>query len=347
MNKWLWALSLLLAFLTAGTCGEIQEESNDTWVDEYHESISEEVVEWSESIDRTLYEWLGGEETNKAQAASETELEREREKSDAFFQTRKYLNETSRAYIRFRLDTSVRSLESDETNINVRVHLPLSKTRKRLKLFIEDLNEENAENLVKKTDDESAPKIGINYFAPKAYGIRSKYSLGLSGLHPYVRGRYSVAFEPGDWVIEPVQTIQYSEKYDLSEKTELYFDTEPWEDTLFRIRLSRGTRAHKKGMPYGISLSCSRNLSDRSGFRVAQSFSGHTRYEYTPDGSEETKEYSGIYNYTTAFGYRRSVWRKWLYVEAIPSVNFHKEHDYRPNYSFLLLFDLFFGHYRP
>jgi hypothetical protein len=354
MKKVLWIVGVSLLLVTGGVAEENGDisgnlDENGSWVDDYHESISEEVVEWAESIDRTLYEWLGGDEENATARHTATDLERERKNNDAFFQTRKYLNETSRAYIRLRVDTSVRSLESDDTNFHVRVHLPLSRTRKRLKFFIEDLNEDNAENLVKRSDETTesdSPKFGLNYFAPEAYGIHSKYSLGLSGLHPYVRGRYNMVFEPGVWVIEPVQTFQYSERSDFSEWTNLYFDTEPWEETLFRIRLSRGTRAHEKGMPYGIALSFSRETAGHSGVRLVQSFAGHTRYEYTPDGSDETRRYSGIYNYTTAVGYRRSVWKKWLYLEAIPSVNFHKEHDYRPNYSFFLLFDLFFGNYR-
>lgn len=353
MRNFLGIGPVFLLFFAAGALqagGSDGVDGNVTWIDDYYESISNEVVEWSESIDRTLYDWLGGEERNGTRGENETELEKERRRSDEFFQTRKYLNETSRAYVRLRADTALRSLESGETSLNMRVHLPLSRTRRRLRFFIEDLNEDNAENLVKKTDtesDETSPKFGINYFAPEAYGIRSKYSLGFSGLHPYLRGRYNMVFEPGDWVVEPVETLQYSEKYDFSEKTDLYFDTEPEEETLLRIHLGRGTRAHKKGMSYALSVSYSLNLTDRSGMRVAQSFSGHTRYEYTPDGTEETKRCSGIYNYTTAIGYRRSLWRKWLYVELVPSVNFHKVHDYRPNYSFWLIFDLFFGHYRP
>ncbi|WP_456449605.1 hypothetical protein [Hydrogenimonas sp.] len=342
---------MLCLSLYAEEGGEAGTDLNDTMVDDFHGFVSDRVLEWSDALDRGLVKILGTEEDEDTfeKEGGEKPLEIERKKSDTFFQTRKYLNETARTYIRMRLDTSVQSLEKEETNFHVRLHLPLPRASRRLRLFIEDLNEENAENLVKKSDTESgegAPKVGINYFAPEAFGVHSKYSLGLSGLHPYVRARYNMVFEPGAWVIEPVQIFQYSEEYDFSESTNLYFDTEPWEDTLFRIRLGRGTQAHRKGMPYDLSFNCSWGLTGRSGMRVSQSFAGHTRYEYTPEGSDETEKYSGIYNYTTAFGYRRSIWRKWLYVEAVPSVNFHKEHDYHPNYSFLLLFDLFFGKYR-
>ena len=324
-------------------------DENSTFIDDYHGTISDQLVDWSETIDETLYNLLGGEESNVSDKRAETPLEKERESTDEFFQTQKYLNETSLTYIRLRVDTTVQSRESDDVGINARVHLPLSRTKKRLRLFLEDLNEDNAEDLVKKTDDgneDVSPKIGVNYFAPRAYGIHSKYSLGLSGLHPYVRARYSIVFEPGNWVIEPVQTLQYSEKYDFSEWTNLYLDAEPRENTLFRIQLNRGTRAHKKGMRYGLGFSYNWNLKRHSGMRIVQSFSGDTKYEYTPDDSEETETFGGIYNYATAFGYRRNIWRRWLYVEMVPAVNFHRRHDYSPNYSFRIFFDLFFGNYR-
>ncbi|WP_300364575.1 hypothetical protein [Hydrogenimonas sp.] len=354
MEKTGWIVSigrlLFLALLTLHLSADSNTtDENATFIDEYHDSFSDQVVKWSDKIDQTLVNLLG-EEVNATKRSDETPLEKERESSDRFFQTQKYLNETSQTYIRLRVDTSVRSLESDETNFHVRVHLPLSRTKKRLRLFIEDLNEDNAENLVKKSSDdpekeEVSPKIGINYFAPRAFGIHSKYSLGLSGLHPYVRARYSMVFEPGNWVVEPVQTFQYSEKYDLSERTNLYLDTEPWENTLFRIQLSRGTRAHRKGMYYGLGFTYNWGMTRHSGMRIVQTFAGNTKYEYTPEESTKTETFPGIYNYTTAFGYRRSVWRKWLYVEMIPAVNFHRQYDYRPNYSFRIFFDLFFGNY--
>ncbi|WP_201351829.1 hypothetical protein [Hydrogenimonas urashimensis] len=349
--SWMQTIAVCLLFSWMLTPLEAQTgatDANTSWVDNWYETVSGEVVDWSEAIDRRLYQWLGGDE-NISERGTETPLEAERQQTDTFFQTQKYLSETSISYVRLRLGTALRSLDSDETNFNVRVHLPLSRTRKRLRLFIEDLNEDNVENLVKKTEngsEEVSPKVGINYFAPKTYGIYSKYSLGLSGLHPYLRARYNMVFEPGGWVVEPVQIFQYSEKYDFSEKTDLYFDTEPWEETLFRVQLNRGTRAHKKGMAYGIGLSYHWGLTGHSGMRLIQSFSGHTHYEYTPDDTDETKEYSGIYSYTTAFGYRRSVWKKWLYMEAIPAINFHKMHHFHPNYSFTIFFDLFFGNYR-
>ncbi|WP_457596968.1 hypothetical protein, partial [Hydrogenimonas sp.] len=192
---------------------------------------------------------------------------------------------------------------------------------------------------------DTEPKFGLNYFAPRAFGIYSKYSLGLSGLHPYVRGRYGRVFDAGSWIVEPVETLQYSEKYDFSENTDLYIDTEPREGELFRIRLYRGTRAHRDGMVYGAGVSYAWRFSRHTGVRLVQSFAGDTDYTYTPPGENSSRKFSGIHGYTTALGYRRNIWRRWLFVELIPSVSFRRSEDYRPDYAVTFLADLFFGNY--
>ncbi|WP_456450294.1 hypothetical protein [Hydrogenimonas sp.] len=347
--------SLFFAFfssIAAETASPPSSEADATLVDRLHGYLSDTVVDLSESLDTTLAGALGEKENEEAKKRA---MQKERERSDAFFQTRRYLNETARTYVRLRASASLQSLGDDATHFNVRAHLPLNRVRRRLRLFVEDVNEENADNLVKRTDEtgttdtgrpvDTSPKFGLNYFAPRAFGIRSKYSLGLSGLHPYVRARYSYFHQAGRWMIEPVQTLQYSEKYDFSEHTSLYFDTEPAPDTLFRIQFDRGTQAHEKGMYYGAGVGYYWTLSRHTGMRLVQTFRGDTGYEYTPEGENETRRFKGIYSYTTAFGYRRSFWRPWLFVEVIPAVNFSRTRDYDPNYTVTVLVDMFIGNY--
>jgi hypothetical protein len=331
-------------------------DENATFVDRIHSYLSEKVVDLSETLDTTLAEALGEEREAKRREAKEAKARAERERSDAFFQTRRYLNETPKTYIRLRAAASVRSAQDEESTFNVRAHVPLSRVRRRLRLFVEDLNEENAEYLVKESDAtaqtpsgrpaDTSPKLGINYFAPRAFGIASKYSLGLSGLHPYVRARYSRLFQAGEWMVEPVQMLEYSERYDFSERTNLYIDRAVSETTLFRIQFDRGTQAHEKGMYYGAGVGCYWTLSRHTGMRLVQTFRGDTGYEYTPEGESGPRSYKGIYNYTTAFGYRRSLWRPWFFVEVIPAVSYDRSRDYRPAYSVTFMMDLFIGNYR-
>jgi hypothetical protein len=51
----------------------------------------------------------------------------------------------------------------------------------------------------------------------------------------------------------------------------------------------------------------------------------------------------GIHDYVTSFSWRANIWRKWFYYEVRPSVSFHKQYDYEPNYQVRLFFDFYFG----
>ncbi|WP_457595793.1 hypothetical protein, partial [Hydrogenimonas sp.] len=299
VRVWWWLA--LLAALGARADGTAAD-ANATYIDRLHDSLSSTLTSWSDTLDEALAKALGG-EGERGRDANGTSLQRERRDTDTFFQTRKYLAETSGTYIRVRGAASLSSLSRDETRLSVRLHLPLSKVRRRLRFFVEDLDDRNAGDLFRRTPSaqqaatlgDTEPKFGLNYFAPRAFGIYSKYSLGFSGLHPYVRGRYGRVFEAGAWIVEPVETLQYSEKYDFSESTDLYVDTEPRAGELFRIRLYRGTRAHRDGMVYGAGVSYAWRFSRHTGVRLVQSFAGDTDYTYTPPGENSSRKFSGIH----------------------------------------------------
>ncbi|BDY13340.1 hypothetical protein HCR_16520 [Hydrogenimonas cancrithermarum] len=340
--------------LVSDGMAEGNTSQQEGYMDELHKSFSEKVLEWSDMVDVTLSEWLGGEEnsTEPGRAKSEEEkLLKERTSTDAFFQSDKYLGETDDTYLRVRFDTQFQNREENEFNVRVSAHLPLSRSKKRFNLFVEDVNKDNAKNVLEDTDEKNAaPRLGINYFAPEAYGVRSKYSIGLVGIHPYVRARYNILFETGEWIIEPVQSFEYSTKYQFEEETDLYFDTQPNDVSLFRLQLYRKTETRTDGMDYAFIFSYFYTGSRETGWRVSQTFWGNTQYSYSVDDGTEppvmSEPYGGISDYRTELSWRRNVWRKWFFYELMPSVNFHRRHDYRPNYAFRFYLDFYFGTYR-
>ena len=321
-----------------------------TVVDRWHDALSKHVADAGAWLDEKLYRLLGG-DLPERHRAKRTSLQTIRERDDIFFQTRKYLEETSRTYIRLRGDLIQEEGGRATSKFRVRAHLPLDRTRRRLRLFFEDIDNDNADRLIKKSPEtfsstqasRNEPKFGLNYFAPRAWGIDAKYSLGLSGLHPYVRARYGKQFPLRDWIVEPVQHFEYSEKYDFSEGTSLYFDTKPYKSVLLRFELHRGTRAHEKGMNYSGGVILARMMGTRSGVRYMMNFSGNTEYTYTPAGNTDRTRYTAPNAYTAAFGFRRTIGRRWLYLEATPAVNFRRDNGFHPDYSIRLLLDLLVG----
>ena len=192
------------------------------------------------------------------------------------------------------------------------------------------------------------PDIGIHFFAPKSHGIRSRYSLGLSGLDPFVRARYNMPIETNGWLIDPIQIFKYSLDDEFEEETNIYFD-KPFKDlSLFRVQLHRKTQTDIQGMDYALALQYYWSNRENTGIRISQSFFGNTKYPYITDKSIEppkTETYGGVNNYETSISWRENIWRKWFYYEVTPSVNFHKDHDFEANYAIRIFFDFYFGQY--
>jgi len=344
-------LSLVLSLCNADTNITIQNESN--YIDETHTNLSKKVLEWSSAIDTTLSSWLGNDETNATTVTanvSDDTLENEVRSVDSFFQNDKYFNETDNTFIRVRVDSYFQSKESNDLNLRVSAQIPFSKSKKNFKIFVDDITLDNAKNILKDDSEEDrlAPDIGVHYFAPETYGIDSRYSLGLSGIDPFVSARYNIPIRTDEWLIDLVQLFKYSTDDEFEEETDIYFDKQFKESSLFRIQLHRKTQTNVDGMDYGLALQYYWTPKKDTGLKLSQSFWGNTEYQYTVDGNVEppqTENYSGINNYVTSVSWRENIWRKWFYYEVRPGVNFQKQYDYEPNYTFRLIFDFYFGQY--
>ncbi len=344
-------LSLLLSLCNADINVTTQQESN--YIDETHTILSKKVLEWSDTIDTTLSSWVKNDEINTTivgSNVSDNTLENKVKTVDSFFQNNKYLNETEETYIRVRVGSNFQSKRSNDFDLRFKVQLPLSKSKKSFKIFVDDITLDNAKNILRddSEDDRSAPDIGVHYFSPKTYGIESKYSLGLSGIYPFVKARYNLSFKINEWLIDPVQVFKYSTDDEFEEETNIYFDKQFKESSLFRIQLHRKTQTEIDGMDYGLSLQYYWSPKKDTGLRLSQTFWGNTKYQYIVDKNVEppqTKNYSGINNYFTSFSWRENIWRKWFYYEVRPGVNFEKQYDYEPNYTIRLFLDFYFGQY--
>jgi len=299
-------LFLLLSLCNADTNVTTQQESN--YIDETHTNLSKKVLEWSRTIDTTLSSWLGNSETNTTTVVTNVSgnISVDQAKSiDSFFQNDKYLDETDNTFVRIRVDSYSQSKESSDLNLRVSAQFPFNKSKKR-------------------------------------------YSLGLSGIDPFIKARYNMPIKTNGWQIDPVQLVKYSIEDEFEEETNIYFDKQFKERSLFRIQLHRKTQTKIDGMDYGLALQYYWSPKKDTGLRLSQSFWGNTEYKYIVDKNAEfpeTKSYSGINNYVTSFSWRENIWRKWFFYEVRPGVNFHRQYDYKPNYTIRLFFDFYFGQY--
>ena len=341
ISKKLFLLPLYFTFIYAS------QISKSAYYDTLHRDISHTVLDWSKVVDTKISKWLGYNESNITCASPQTNKPSSKS-VDAFFQNNKYLNETDDTFIRVRIDSTFESKESNSFKVKLSAQLPFSKCRQKLKLFVEDISLNDQEQLSKESYSSNID-LGIRYYGNTFLkNIESRYSLGVHGINPYISARYRFSVNISHWSIDTIQNFEYSIQDDFKEESNIYFDRVFENNTLFRFNLQRGTSSGLNGMDYGFTFQYYFNTKKNSGLRLSQSFLGNTKYKKTigTDATVSSSDiYAGINNYITSFSWRQNIWRDWFYYEVTPSVNFHKDHDYKPNYAIRLFLDFYFGQY--
>lgn len=372
MKFFLLSFFFLLKVLAAYDDINESVDINKSYLDHMHDAMDMKVHEWGVDIDGTvlgIYEFFGeNEETNSTnlnvsntinkdenktidvnssieKKSQKTTVLTEREIVDEFFLTRRLLEERDESYVRVSYSHVLHSLQNEERDFSVRARLGLGRSKKHLKLFIEDLKNDSSENIGKPTSNDSGA-IGIERASKKRFGIKPRYSIGFRGIYPFARARYNYDTDFGKWHFEPIQTFVYSMKDEFSEITELFLDRKISSHELIRFALDRGTRSHVKGMHYDGFVQYFWTPKKHRALNVNLGFNGSTKYintiiEGTPP---VTKEENRVFNYLFQVKWREQFWKEWLFYEVAPGVNYHEQHDYRPNYNILFKIDMFFGH---
>jgi len=344
---------LLVSFLLCALMAQEDNNSSteESYIDSYHKELSTYVVNTSHYLDDSLCAYLEDDENGTTDEVNKNHVENDSNAVDKFFQNDKYLDETDKSFVRIRLDTNLQSKEDDDFGLKLSAQIPLSRSKKNIKLFIEGLDQDNAKDI--KADDtdgqNNAPEIGMNYYVPDTLKMNSKYSVGIRGVYPFVRARYNRVLTAEDWVIEPTQVFKYSSKTDFEEETNVYFDIKPSDLSLFRLQVRRGTKSHQDGMDYSFGYAFFFSPRKGLGMSIAQGVSGNTQYKYIIDENTdpvtESETFSGISNYSTSFSLRHNVWKKWFFYELRPGVNFARNYDYEPNYTIRIFLDFFIGEF--
>ncbi|UCM99303.1 hypothetical protein LCX93_07085 [Sulfurimonas sp. SWIR-19] len=315
MKFFLFLFVFLLCLLRAESI-----DTNTSYLDTAHKIISDKVTGYSDTLDQTISKLFTG---KKAQNTY-----------DDFFKNEKYFNETEKSFVSVNLNTQFQSKYREKTTLNINANIALQRTNQKLNLFVSGINEN------KKIIDKNAPtELGLNYFRADRYNIQSRYSIGVRGFYPFIRARYYKIFTAKSWKIEPMQLFEYSSKDAFKENTFIYFDKTLADKSLLRVTLQRETQTKIKGMDYAVSTQYYWNFYKKNILSISEILSGNT--EYTTETS--TRKYSGINNYATVLTFRKNIWKKWFFYQVSPSVNFHKENDYKANYAIAFLVNLYFG----
>ena len=343
-------LLFLILFSSNAICDTNTSLNKNTYIDNTHTTISKQMHKFSAFIDSTLYDWIENIEDTT------NDIENKEMSMDVFFKNEKYIDYTDDAFVRLRLNSYFQSKGDNDYTYALKAHLPLSRSKKKLNLFVkstfkdDDETDKEVYNLSNNPNDKNpSTEVGINYFSASTYNVKPKFSAGIRRLDPFVRARFKMKFEAGKWNIELSQLFKYTLEDKFSEKTKLYFDRKLEDLKLFRIVLHRDTADEDIGMDYGIGFHYYISRKKKSAIRISQTFNGNTEYRYKVGDSTDltkTKKYQGINNYTTSLSWRENILKDWIFYEVTPSANFYKNHALKENYSLSFLLEFYFGDYK-
>jgi len=355
---------IITILLTSISFAKDSVASDEHFIDKWHKKTYDTFKEASEFVDKKLVETAdnyttdNNETKNKAilkeyeeeqRAKIEERIKNKRTRhADKFFLSDKFIEETNEPFLRVTPEYRVNSKSTfdDKFRLKVRAHLPLSRSKKRFRLFVGNLDNDNISDTLDNDNGKNKPEIGVNYFSPEYYGIRSKYSIGIHGVYPFARARYSTDFNPGNWNLEFVQTFEYFADDGFEEKSQGFFDTAFLNLSLFRLFVERSTEEKSSGMSYSAGAIMFWQPSYKAGLTLTQAVFGNTKYGYYQDNdslNNPLENMSGINKYYTSVKYRQNFFRKWLFYELEPAVDFDARNDFEANYSLMLRFDIFYG----
>jgi len=325
-------LSLFILFFITLFANEI--DTNTSYIDVTHKMLSNKVSDYSNVLDQGVSTLFIGKNKQDEPASSNNSSNI----VDNFFKNEKFINETEKSFVNIIFYTNMQSKYNNKSATRVNAHIALTRTNKKFNFFISGVNENMNKDIINKGTD---TEIGVNYFRSDYYKVQSKYSIGIREFYPLIRARYYKVFTTVKWRIEPMQIFEYSSKDAFKESTFIYFDKTFIDKSLLRFTLHRETQTKLTGMNYDFSTQYYWSSNQNNIIRVSQIFSGNTQYKANPS----SQEYSGINNYTTTLNFRTNIWKKWLFYEISPSVNFHKENKYKANYVITFSINLYFGNF--
>lgn len=248
---------------------------------------------------------------------------------DSFFDDPDYAEEEAYARVSIKQNVNFyRNLNAEyRTDVSATFVLPNLRRKFRLSFegnenpYPEDTDETLAEASRTSVDD---PSVRLQYLFLKHPDIDVSWSAGvrLSESAVYTGPRFKLSAGLGaGWNTKFTQRIYWYTTNNLKTKMELRFDHILGKYNLFRqaFRMDWDTEEHPhQGFSISTSSSITQPLTETSAIR----YDWTSVYLTRPDPSWSST--------TLSFGYRQSVWRKWLILEIAPFVSWEEQYDRRP-----------------
>ena len=306
-----------------------------SWMDETHQYISKKVYTFSHHLDEKLAGYACKFDSDCVSLDDESTQQEEGQTAandwfSSFFRDEIFDEVYTKSYVIVRGTVDYDDRTSDfGFSSKIRASLALPKTEDRLHFYIED----GGDNLdTRNYGTQTQNDVGLRYFLANKHFIKSSFSLGLhSWDDPYVRANFWLPYQIGHWRNRISQKFQYSVDDKFEDETRLYFDRILEEDAFLRFDVGRWSKEEIDGMQYFGGISYNKTTSFNKGYKLGISAIGQTK----PDN--EITQYA-------AYGvYKENIYRKWLFYEIEPRVEWDRAYDFEPNYKLLVSLEVFFG----
>jgi hypothetical protein len=307
-----------------------------SWMDETHQYFSQKVYNFSHHLDDKLSGYACMIDSDCVSLDDEKTQSEEGESAvndwfSSFFRDEIFDDVYTKSYVIVR-GTVEYDHRTDDVSFSGRVKasLALPKTEDRLHFYIED--EDNDDLGSRDFGKDTRSNIGLRYFQENDRLIKSSYSLGLHSLDdPYARATFWLPYQIGAWRNRISQKFQYSVDEKFEEETRFYFDRILDDDSFVRFLAARWTIEEIEGMQYFGNIVYNKITSFNKGYQIGVSALGHTEPE------------NEITQYAVYGVYKENIYRKWLFYEIEPRVEWDREYDFDPNYKLLVSLEIFFG----
>ena len=311
------------------------EDDNRSWIDSKHKELSRQVFLFSGHLDRYLDEKLTDYSSLLDENRSDDKVVEDEQSVGEwfsnFFRDEEFDDSYKSSYLRVRTGVEYNYQESDyDPFFRVRLSLALPKTQNRAYLFIDGAEDDTDS---RNFNSKNKRSLGLRLaFRDREY-LKSYYSAGLHGVDdPYVKAKYTVPYAKDDWYLRVEQKLEYSKDDEFEEETNLYFDKRLFDRYDFlRYQIGRRSETFMDGMEYYGGVSFHRTAKYDRGLQVGFSVLGNT------DSEDNIDKYS-LYGV-----WKKNFYRKWLYYEIEPRVEWENIYDFDANYIVVLSLEIYFG----
>jgi hypothetical protein len=323
-------------------------------LDYIQSNISKKVLIFSSNLDHTVKNWVKKDTNSSSKEVKEYSEEEKKAYSlysvvrlyDDFFKDESYLSTTNRSYIRLRWGGEQNAEEGFGYLNDIRVNLRLPKTEEALYFYIGD-DEYDETKTINNINADKSTSVGVRYVLNNLDILNASVFGGFRGItNPFIKLRvqYPIAFS--HLLFRPVQYVEYSYEDEFKEETQFYFDHQlKNKKELIRLYLNRYTETYLDGMNYSAQLSYLSTIKHSVGYQVYTNLSGRTQVNSKKPANTKYNivPSAGVYNYSTGIVWKQQFFKKYLFYELQPFVEFDQQYNYNANYVFRAHLELYFG----